>query len=92
MDDLGNGEYVQENDVDKELNMEVEKEINADVGRDRCAKRSGNGVSRHRHLKSILKGACEDRKEPVTIEKLVTTPVPRTNPINVIFLLSTYAP
>lgn len=43
-------------------------------------------------LKSILKGACEDRKEPVTIEQLVSTPVPRTNPINLIFLLSTYAP
>ncbi|KAF8477523.1 hypothetical protein BDZ91DRAFT_769582 [Kalaharituber pfeilii] len=43
-------------------------------------------------LKSILKGACEDRKEPVTIEHLVATPVPRTNPINLIFLLSTYAP
>lgn len=43
-------------------------------------------------LKSILKGACEDRKEPVTIENLVATPVPRTNPINLIFLLSTYAP
>ncbi|KAI4102297.1 MAG: hypothetical protein L6R37_004489 [Teloschistes peruensis] len=43
-------------------------------------------------LKSILKGACEDRKEPLTIEHLTATPVPRTNPINLVFLLSTYAP
>ncbi|RPA98002.1 hypothetical protein L873DRAFT_1915314 [Choiromyces venosus 120613-1] len=43
-------------------------------------------------LKSILKGACEDRKEPVTLDQLTTLPVPRTNPINLIFLLSTYAP
>ncbi|PWW72071.1 hypothetical protein C7212DRAFT_286969 [Tuber magnatum] len=43
-------------------------------------------------LKSILKGACEDRKEPVTLDQLMTLPVPRTNPINLVFLLSTYAP
>ncbi|KAG0138364.1 hypothetical protein HOY82DRAFT_476251 [Tuber indicum] len=43
-------------------------------------------------LKSILKGACEDRKEPVTLDQLMTFPVPRTNPINLVFLLSTYAP
>lgn len=43
-------------------------------------------------LKSILKGACEDRKEPLTLEQLVSIGVPRTNPINLVFLLSTYAP
>ncbi|CAZ79414.1 unnamed protein product [Tuber melanosporum] len=43
-------------------------------------------------LKSILKGACEDRKEPVTLDQLITLPIPRTNPINLVFLLSTYAP
>ncbi|PUU79546.1 hypothetical protein B9Z19DRAFT_1100761 [Tuber borchii] len=43
-------------------------------------------------LKSILKGACEDRKEPVTLDQLMTLQVPRTNPINLVFLLSTYAP
>ncbi|KAG0639146.1 hypothetical protein HOY80DRAFT_886758 [Tuber brumale] len=43
-------------------------------------------------LKSILKGACEDRREPVTLDQLMTLPVPRTNPINLVFLLSTYAP
>jgi Ino eighty subunit 1 len=43
-------------------------------------------------LKSILKGACEDRKEPLTLEQLEAMKVPRTNPINLVFLLSTYAP
>ena len=43
-------------------------------------------------LKSILKGACEDRKEPLTLEHLMALPVPRTNPINLVFLLATYAP
>ncbi|KAH8144331.1 uncharacterized protein LAJ45_11693 [Morchella importuna] len=43
-------------------------------------------------LKSILKGACEDRKEPLTLEQLEGMEVPRTNPINLVFLLSTYAP
>ncbi len=43
-------------------------------------------------LKSILKGACEEKNEPSTIEKLRTTPVPRTNPVNLVFVLSQYAP
>lgn len=43
-------------------------------------------------LKSILKGACEDRKEPQTLEQIVAQSVPRTNPINLIFIMSTYAP
>lgn len=43
-------------------------------------------------LKSILKGASEDRPEPNTIDKIKDTPVPRTNPVNLIFVLSQYAP
>ncbi|EXJ79383.1 hypothetical protein A1O3_08885 [Capronia epimyces CBS 606.96] len=43
-------------------------------------------------LKSILKGASEDTDEPRTIAALKTKPVPRTNPVNLIFVLSQYAP
>jgi Ino eighty subunit 1 len=43
-------------------------------------------------LKSILKGACEDRPEPQTLDQILGMPVPRTNPINLVFILSTYAP
>lgn len=43
-------------------------------------------------LKSILKGACEDRKEPQTLEQIMNAPIPRTNPINLVFVLSNYAP
>lgn len=43
-------------------------------------------------LKSILKGASEDTDQPNTIEKIKQTPVPRTNPVNLIFVLSQYAP
>lgn len=44
-------------------------------------------------LKSILKGACEDRKEPQTLDQINSLPhPPRTNPINLVFILSTYAP
>lgn len=43
-------------------------------------------------LKSILKGACEDKNQPTTVEGLMALPRPRTNPINAVFLLSTYAP
>ncbi|KAI9670393.1 MAG: hypothetical protein M1817_004436 [Caeruleum heppii] len=43
-------------------------------------------------LKSILKGTCEGKNEPSTIEKLRSTHVPRTNPVNLIFVLSQYAP
>ncbi|KAG8525518.1 uncharacterized protein KY384_009162 [Bacidia gigantensis] len=43
-------------------------------------------------LKSILKGASEDKDQPSTIEKLENTPSPRTNPVHLIFLLSQYAP
>jgi Ino eighty subunit 1 len=43
-------------------------------------------------LKSILKGASEDRAEPNTIEKLKQMESPRTNPVNLIFVLSQFAP
>ena len=43
-------------------------------------------------LKSILKGASEDMHQPSTIEKIKSFPVPRTNPVNLIFVLSQYAP
>ncbi|KAK9459007.1 uncharacterized protein V1516DRAFT_655744 [Lipomyces oligophaga] len=43
-------------------------------------------------LKSILKGACEDQPEPSTLEQLlIQTKFPRTNPINLVFILATYA-
>lgn len=43
-------------------------------------------------LKSILKGASEDSSQPSTLEKIKAQPVPRTNPVNLIFVLSQYAP
>lgn len=43
-------------------------------------------------LKSILKGSCEDVEQPNTIEKIRDAAVPRTNPVNLIFVLSQYAP
>lgn len=43
-------------------------------------------------LKSILKGASEDDDQPNSIEKIKDMPVPRTNPVNLIFVLSQYAP
>ena len=42
-------------------------------------------------LKSILKGASEDSHQPSTIEKIKAFPIPRTNPVNLIFVLSQYA-
>ncbi|TAQ85858.1 hypothetical protein B7494_g5809 [Chlorociboria aeruginascens] len=42
-------------------------------------------------LKSILKGASEDRPEPNTLEKIKMLPVPRTNPVNLIFVLAQFA-
>lgn len=44
-------------------------------------------------LKSILKGASEDRPEPSTLEKIkhIDDP-PRTNPVNLIFVLAQFAP
>ncbi|WEW61318.1 adenylate kinase domain-containing protein [Emydomyces testavorans] len=43
-------------------------------------------------LKSILKGASEDVEQPSTIEKIRSLAIPRTNPVNLIFVLSQYAP
>ncbi|ETS79879.1 hypothetical protein PFICI_07408 [Pestalotiopsis fici W106-1] len=38
-------------------------------------------------LKSILKGAAEDRSEPRDLNNFKDLPVPRTNPVNIIFLI-----
>ncbi|KAK4986368.1 hypothetical protein LTR50_005346 [Elasticomyces elasticus] len=43
-------------------------------------------------LKSILKGATEDTEQPGTIEEIRAASIPRTNPVNLIFVLSQYAP
>lgn len=43
-------------------------------------------------LKSILKGATEDTEQPSTIEDIRKQPIPRTNPVNLIFVLAQYAP
>ena len=42
-------------------------------------------------LKSILKGASEDRPEPNTLEKIKQRSIPRTNPVNLIFVLAQFA-
>jgi Ino eighty subunit 1 len=42
-------------------------------------------------LKSILKGASEDRPEPNSLDKIKHRAVPRTNPVNLIFVLSQFA-
>lgn len=39
-------------------------------------------------LKSILKGASEDEEQPRTLSQLRAASVPRTNPVNLIFVLS----
>lgn len=43
-------------------------------------------------LKSILKGASEDVEQPGTIDKVKAASIPRSNPVNLIFVLSHYAP
>ncbi|PGH15685.1 hypothetical protein AJ79_02279 [Helicocarpus griseus UAMH5409] len=43
-------------------------------------------------LKSILKGASEDTDQPNTIDKIKQAPVPRTNPVHLIFVMAQYAP
>ncbi|RVX68564.1 hypothetical protein B0A52_07988 [Exophiala mesophila] len=43
-------------------------------------------------LKSILKGASEDTDEPRTITAIKAKSIPRTNPVNLIFILSQFAP
>lgn len=43
-------------------------------------------------LKSILKGASEDRPEPVTLDKIKERIIPpRTNPVNLIFVLALHS-
>lgn len=43
-------------------------------------------------LKSILKGASEDRPEPNSLDKIKNRSIPRTNPVNLIFVLAQFAP
>ncbi|KAI5358787.1 putative ino80 subunit 1 protein [Septoria linicola] len=43
-------------------------------------------------LKSILKGATEDEPQPSTMEEIKAASIPRTNPVNLIFVMSQYAP
>ncbi|KAK3699540.1 hypothetical protein LTR37_016409 [Vermiconidia calcicola] len=43
-------------------------------------------------LKSILKGATEDQPQPSTIEEVKAAQRPRTNPVNLVFVMSQYAP
>lgn len=43
-------------------------------------------------LKSILKGASEDDEHPRFIEMLQEAAIPRTNAVNLIFIISQYAP
>src|ERR1700753_3783031 len=43
-------------------------------------------------LKSILKGATEDVEQPGTIDDIMAAPIPRTNPVNLIFVLAQAAP
>ncbi|KAK4500442.1 hypothetical protein PRZ48_008631 [Zasmidium cellare] len=43
-------------------------------------------------LKSILKGATEDEPQPSTMEDIRAASIPRTNPVNLIFVMSQYAP
>lgn len=43
-------------------------------------------------LKSILKGASEDEPQPGTVDEIKRAAVPRTNPVNLIFVLAQYAP
>ncbi|KAF4988356.1 hypothetical protein FDECE_15081 [Fusarium decemcellulare] len=38
-------------------------------------------------LKSILKGGAEDRDEPSSIDKIKQKDIPRTNPVNLIFVM-----
>lgn len=43
-------------------------------------------------LKSILKGATEDDPQPSTLEEVKASKKPRTNPVNLIFVLAQFAP
>jgi Ino eighty subunit 1 len=43
-------------------------------------------------LKSILKGASEDDEHPRAVQQLPELPIPRTNAVNLIFIISQFAP
>ena len=43
-------------------------------------------------LKSILKGASEDEDQPRHVNTMKNHPVPRTNAVNLVFVISQYAP
>lgn len=43
-------------------------------------------------LKSILKGGSDDRPEPTTLDDVKAVDVPRTNPVNLLFLICQAAP
>jgi Ino eighty subunit 1 len=43
-------------------------------------------------LKSILKGATEDIEQPSSLEDIRSASIPRTNPVNLIFVLAQFAP
>jgi Ino eighty subunit 1 len=43
-------------------------------------------------LKSILKGATEDVEQPSSLEDIRGASIPRTNPVNLIFVLAQFAP
>ena len=43
-------------------------------------------------LKSILKGATEDVEQPSSLEDIQRAPIPRTNPVNLVFVLAQFAP
>ncbi|KAK6429742.1 hypothetical protein LTR95_014110, partial [Oleoguttula sp. CCFEE 5521] len=43
-------------------------------------------------LKSILKGATEDEPQPSTLDDVKLASKPRTNPVNLIFILAQFAP
>ena len=43
-------------------------------------------------LKSMLKDASKNRLEPNTLENLKVKDIPRTNPVNLIFILAQFAP
>lgn len=43
-------------------------------------------------LKSILKGGAEDRVEPNSLDRVKSIDVPRTNPVNLLFVITANAP
>ena len=43
-------------------------------------------------LKTLLRAACEDAPQPSNLGDITAAEIPRTNPINLIFVMSQYAP